>query len=97
MKEALSYKGNIIRLTEERWIHITSSHPEMAFLLEEVLNTINDPDSVFKGDFGESISVKKINDKYLVVPYKEEKDGFIITAYITKKLRGREIIWEAKK
>jgi len=52
---------------------------------------------IFKGDFGESISVKKINDKYLVVPYKEEKDGFIITAYITKKLRGRKIIWEAKK
>ena len=97
MKEALSCKGNIIRLTEERWIHITSSHPEMAFLLEGVLNTIAAPDIIFKGDFGESISVKKINDKYLVVPYKEEEDGFIITAYITKKLRGREIIWEAKK
>jgi len=97
MKEALSCKGNIIRLTEERWIHITSSHPEMAFLLEEVLNTISDPDIVFKGDFGESISVKKMKDRYLIVPYKEEKDGFIITAYITKKLRKRESIWEAKK
>lgn len=97
MKEAPSYKGNIIRLTEERWIHITSSHPEMAFLLEEVLDTISNPEIIFKGDFGEFISVKKINDKYLVVPYKDEKDGFIITAYITKKLREREVIWEAKK
>jgi len=59
MKEALSYKGNIIRLTEERWIHITSSHPEMAFLLEEVLNTINDPDSDIQGRFWRIYICKK--------------------------------------
>lgn len=46
MKEALSYKGNRIRLTEERWVHITSSHPEMVFLVDEVLNTIEHPDKV---------------------------------------------------
>ena len=46
MKEALSYKGNRIRLTEERWVHITSSHPEMVFLVDEVLDTIEHPDKV---------------------------------------------------
>ncbi len=33
----------------------------------------------------------------MIVPYKDEVDGFIITAYITKKLREREILWEARK
>lgn len=75
MKEALSYKGNRIRLTEERWVHITSSHPEMVFLVDELLNTIEHPDKVVNGDFGESISIKKIKGqegKYMIVPYKDE-------------------------
>ena len=46
----------------------------------------------------ELLAVRKTNDKYLVVVYKEfENDGFIITAFITKKVNKilkRGIVWQ---
>ena len=52
---------------------------------DEVLLTIEDPDFIVKGWTDELLAVRKIND--LVVVYKElENDGFIITAFITKKV-----------
>jgi len=42
-----------VRLTEERWMHIVSRHPEMAEYRSKVLETIATPDYVQQGDFGE--------------------------------------------
>lgn len=102
---APSINGVAIRLTEERWLHITSSHPEIEigdfyFIFE----TIEDPEVVFRGDADELLAVKKRprKDQWLVVVYKEtirKKDGFVITAYITTDFRWllkRKIIWNKK-
>ncbi len=35
-----------IRLTKERWFHITEDHSEMAGYYYEVLETVENPDSV---------------------------------------------------
>ena len=64
----------------------------------EVLLTIEDPDFTVKGWTDELLAVRKINE--LVVVYKElENDGFIITAFITKKVDKvlrRGVIWQKK-
>ncbi|RKX63611.1 MAG: hypothetical protein DRP34_01560 [Thermodesulfobacteriota bacterium] len=65
-------KNNVpIRLTEERWFHIVENHDELAGYYDEVLNTIEDPDFIIKGYRGALIALKKMNNKFLAVIYKE--------------------------
>lgn len=96
--EIASSKNDVpIRLTEERWIHITEQHSEMAGYYFEVLDTIQEPEAVYQGRFGEML--KEIEQgKYLVAVYKElsKADGFIITAFLTRRIKqieGREKLW----
>lgn len=68
-----------IRLTAERWTHIISQHPEMATQRDRVLETINKPDLIQAGDFGELLAVRfysqtPLTQKYLVVAYREMID-----------------------
>ncbi len=97
---AISKNGIPIRLTEERWFHIVENHDELAGLSDEALLTIEDPEFIVKGWSDELLAVRKINDKYLIVVYKElENDGFIITSFITKKVEKvlkRGVVWQKK-
>lgn len=69
---ALSKNGVPIRLPDERWIHLTEGHSEMAGYYSEVLEALEDPDAIYEGGSGELLAVKEIHaDKYLVVIYKE--------------------------
>jgi hypothetical protein len=94
-----SKKGVPIRLTEERWLHITEEHSEMAGYYYEVLETVEEPEAIYEGKMGECIALREIEkDKYVVVIYRElsEEDGFVITAFLTrrrKKLERRRKIW----
>jgi len=98
--EVKSINGVTIRLTFERWYHISESHQELFGSSFEVLDTINKPDMVVKGLAGEFLALRKINKKYLVSVYREinKKDGFVITAFYTTDLKSllkrRKIIWQ---
>ncbi|MBI4768398.1 MAG: hypothetical protein HY787_28035 [Deltaproteobacteria bacterium] len=88
MTETVLSKNKIsIRLTDERWAHITDEHCELAGLRLEVLETVINPGKIFAGNDEELLAVREIfSGKYLVVVYREfEKDGFIITAFLTNK------------
>lgn len=83
-----SKNGISIRLTNERWIHIIIGHPELI--------------GYYMGKTGEYIAIKNIknekkNEKYMIVIYRElNNDGFVITAFITnriKKFKKRRMIW----
>ena len=86
----LSKKQIPIRLTDERWAHITDEHCELAGLRLDVLETVNNPSKIFAGKEEELIAVREFfPGKYLVVVYREfEKDGFIITAFLTSKIHS---------
>ena len=94
-----SVHGVPIRLTGERWLHITEEHSEMAGYAFEVLDILEKPDVVFAGGGGELLAVRKVEaGKYLVVVYKEQTpdDGFVVTAFLTRRLRQlsrREKVW----
>ena len=98
---AISRNGVSIRLTSERWDHITLSHKEVdPGNPKSVTAVVESPDSILKGDTGEFLAVKKQSgrDFWIVVAYKEtdKSDGFIITAYITTDeswLFQRQILW----
>jgi hypothetical protein len=88
-----------IRLTEERWFHITENHDDLAGHYDDVLNAIDDPDFVIEGFMRSLIALKKVSrNKFLAVVYREtsQQDGFVITAYFTSKLRleRKVILWQ---
>ncbi len=59
-----------IRLTGERWFHITEEHSEMAGYYFEVLETVEGPEAVYEGRAGECIAVREVEKgKYIVVVY----------------------------
>ena len=98
IETVFSKNGVPIRLTDERWAHITEEHCELAGQRVEVLGGLEDPDRILAGNEGEQMAVKEISAGVnLVVVYRElENDGFIITAFITSKakwLNRREQIW----
>lgn len=88
----VSKNGIAIRLTDERWAHITEEHCELAGLRATVLETVSHPDRVLLGGDGELMAVREVEvGKHLVVVYREQTDdGFIITAFLTRRIRSLE-------
>ena len=90
-----------VRLTSERWQHITTQHPEMVSQRDRILETVNEPDVVQEGDFGELLAVRfyprtPLTRKHLVVVYRETAvdDGFILTAYFARRPSARRhVLW----
>ena len=81
-----------IRLTDERWAHITEEHCELAGLRLEVLEVVANPERVLAGMEGELLAVRELGPgKHLVVVYRElAGEGFIITAFLTSKTKALE-------
>jgi hypothetical protein len=95
---AISKNGVPIRLTDERWAHITEEHNELAGMRFEVLDTVSHPLRILAGKEGEIMAVRELEaGKFLVVVYRElENDGFIITAFVTRRVRSldrRQQLW----
>jgi len=102
MDIAISKNTVPIRLTEERWYHISTGHPEVAAYYFEILETIENPQKIYQGNRDELIAVsekQERTDKFIVVVYKESNltDGFVITAYISNKeeqFQKKKILWK---
>ncbi len=102
MDIAISINKVPVRLTEERWYHISTGHPEIADYYFEILETVENPNFIYKGRFDDLIAVSQVDNKarkFIVVIYKEIgiTDGFIITAFITNKINyldKKELIWK---
>jgi len=85
-----------IRLTYERWFHITENHDDLASYYFQVLEIIEKPELIIRGNKGTLKAAKNIGkDKWLTVVYREisKRDGFIITAYFIDKRPKGEVIW----
>ena len=96
--DVTSKNGLPIRLTDERWTHITEEHAELAGMRLEVLEAISQPERVLAGGEGELLAVRELEvGKFLVVVYRElDADGFIITAFITRRVGSvdrRKQLW----
>jgi len=96
-----SRNGVAVHLTDERWRHVMSRHPEMKGQRERVLEALAEPDMIQRGDFGELLAIRLYPDtplsrKFMVVAYREvsPEEGFILTACLTSRPSGtRETIW----
>jgi hypothetical protein len=102
LQTVVSVHGHTIRFTAPQWAHITESHDYMAGNMDKVLETLAVPSRIVSGRQGESLALRdyehtSISRKSMVVVYRDEPDGFIITAYLTsrpeKTERNRIRIW----
>jgi len=67
-------------------------------LRQEVLQTVAEPERIVEGKAGELLALRELeNGKWLVVVYRElVDDGFVITAFLTRRLRSfekRKQVW----
>ena len=88
-----------IRLTHERWFHISENHDDLASYYFEVLETVEKPRIVVQGNKGTFKAARSVGKgKWLVVVYREvnSKDGFIITAYFLDKRPKGKLIWQQR-
>ncbi len=96
MEIAYSVNGVPIRLTYERWFHITENHDDLASYYFEVLETVEKPEFIIRGNKGSLKAAKNMGrDKWLVVVYRElsKEDGFVITAYFPDNKPKGVPIW----
>jgi len=97
MDVAHSVNGVPVRLTYERWYHIVENHDDMASRFHDVLDALENPDLVFRGNGGTLKAGRSLGKKrWLVVVYRElsKRDGFVITAYILDDRPKGEVLWQ---
>ncbi len=89
--------NRLIRLTKERWQHIVERHPEIKKHLKKIQSTIQNPDLVVKNQYNQSERYYhkyfKSLKNYLIVII-EYKENFIITAFISRKIKKGKILWK---
>ena len=99
MDVGYSVNGVPIRLPYERWYHISENHDDLASHFFDVLETVENPEAVVRGNKGTLKATRNMRkDNWLVVVYKElsKTDGFVITAYFLDKKPKGEVIWPRK-
>ncbi|GMU63076.1 MAG: hypothetical protein AMXMBFR34_48390 [Myxococcaceae bacterium] len=100
MKVLRDWRGLAIRLTDERLAHI-HAHPEMADLDAAIAQTLAHPQIVVQSASDEQANLyyryyvgTMVGDKYLCVVVKVlPADAFVLTAYLTDKVKQGERLW----
>ncbi len=102
-KTLIDYQNKRIRLTDERLTHILQ-HPEVKELGSEIERVLLNPEFVVcsKTDVNVSLYYRyylktQVGDKWLCVVVKDlVDDSFVLTAYLTDKIKAGEIIWQKR-
>lgn len=97
MQILVDYQGRQIRLTDERLAHILE-HPEMASMEAAIQAALSDPEVVRVSNTDSAVHLYYryregtiVGDKWLCVVVKYlDNDAFVITAYLTDKLKPIE-------
>jgi hypothetical protein len=96
--EVKASTGKVIRTTKSHWELITKlKHPEMEGKETEVKQCLSSPIEIRKSSEGPDVYLYyHPNEKYFicVVARHLNGDGFIITAYITDKIKEGEAVWK---
>ena len=100
MKLLRDFQGLSIRLTDERLAHILE-HPEMAGMEPAIEETLLRPERVVASFSDPEARLyyrfylgTRVGDKYLCVIVKmRDVDAFVLTAYLTDKIRKGVQLW----
>lgn len=104
MRIYVDYQGSRIRLTDERLAHILE-HPEMQGMQPRIGETLASPKRVLEslGDRRARLYYRfyigtRVGNKYLCVVVKVlNGDAFVVTAYLTDKVKKGRQLWPREK
>jgi hypothetical protein len=87
---ATSPNGIPIRLPDERWQHIIERHNVLADKQKFVLDTLSNPTRILDGNDGALMAIRELEPgQWLVVVDREDnEDGFVITAFPTRRINS---------
>ena len=88
--------GNDVRLTDERLRHILRRHPEMAFQMHRLAETLAEPDAVRSSRSSPTVELYyrlypdlRGRNRYVCLVVKRgSSDSFILTAYLDRRIKG---------
>ena len=91
-------KGIIIRTTKSYWVRIiTVKHPSIAKYEKQVKEALENPDEIRKSQQDEKVHLyyRKIGKLHIcvVVDHTQETEGYIITTYLTDRIKEGEQIY----
>ncbi len=100
MKTLRDHEGTEIRLTDERRAHLLE-RPEMSDMETSIEETLLEPQHVVRSRSDQEVhlyyrhySETRVDDKFLCVVVKvQTEDAFVITAYLTDKVKEGESLW----
>jgi|SRR3990172_3744958 len=100
MKLLRDFRGAHVRLTDERLAHIFE-HPEMAGMETAIEETLSKPERVVQSASGPEALLyyrfytsTRVGGKFLCVVVKSIRgNSFILTAYLTDKMKLGESLW----
>lgn len=103
MKHITDCFGRTVRLTDERLAHILV-HPEMRSMALEIERALRQPQVVRRSRtdpavrmYYEFYAQTVVGGKWLCVVVKyAQTDAFVVTAYLTDKLKAGEDLWPTK-
>jgi hypothetical protein len=99
--QATSPLGQKIHTTKFYWDYISGrKHPEVKGGVKWAIATIEEPAIIKQSSQDPKIFVyyRKIKDKYFcVVARHADGEGFMITAYIARKIIKGELVWQKAK
>jgi hypothetical protein len=103
MKRVSDCFGRTVRLTDERIAHVLQ-HPEMAGMEQEIERVLESPGEVRVSRLDDTVQLfyeyyaqTRVGGKWLCVVVKcSPSDGFMVTAYLTDRLKPGETIWPKK-
>ena len=90
-----------VELTEERWQHIVTEHPEVHGHQEKIPTVLADPEYVKRSKRDEQVRLYYryfdtiLNGKYLLVVVETGATrSFVLTGYLTDSIKKGETGWE---
>lgn len=96
MRRYTDERGNEVRLTDERLRHMLRRHPEMAFQLHRLADTLSNPDAVTTSKSSPSVELYhrlyqdlRGRNRYVCLVVKRGSDhSFILTGYLSRRIKG---------
>lgn len=96
MRRFTDEHGNEVRLTDERLRHMLRRHPEMAFQIHRIAETLAEPDAVSASKSSPTVQLYyrlypdlRARNRYLCLVVKRDgEDSFILTGYLDRKIKG---------
>lgn len=96
------YIGNQIELTTERWRHITNEHPEVRGFKNRLSEILATPDLVKRSKRDKDVLLYYryypdiFGGKYLLAVVKVHRQPFLLTYYVTDRIKEGEVIWQRR-